>query len=83
MFLVFIFVKRYITIFTLKNRRGPHYPIGANATKFLKKEIERRLILTKEIKTEPMLISGDNQFHEFRSTDDGKFDMFPCDKLND
>lgn len=71
MFLVFLFIKRQIIRFTLKNRRGPHYPIGANASKFLKKEIERRLLLTKEIKTEPLLINGENQFNEFQPKDEG------------
>lgn len=71
--IVVLFVKRQIIRFTLKNRRGPHYSIGANAPKFLKKEIERRLLLTNEIKTEPLLISGENQFKEFQSTDEGKF----------
>lgn len=72
MALVFLVIKRQITRFTLKNRRGPHYPIGMNAPKFLKKEIERRLLLTREIKTEPLLINGENQFHEFQSTNEGE-----------
>lgn len=72
MFLVSIFIKRQIIRFTLKNKRGPHHPIGANAPKFLKKEIDRRLRLTNEIKTEPLLINGENQFNEFQSTDEGK-----------
>lgn len=71
MLLVFLFIKRQIIRFTLKNRRGPHYPIGLNAPKFLKKEIERRLMLTKEIKTEPLLINGENQFYEFQTNDEG------------
>jgi len=70
MLIVFIFIKRQIIRFTLKSRRGPHYPIGTNAPKFLKREIDRRLHLTKEIKMEPLLISGDNQFHEFQTTDE-------------
>ena len=73
MLLVFLVIKRQIIRFTLKNRRGPHYPIGLNAPKFLKKEIERRLLLTTEIKTEPLLINGENQFHEFQSTNEGDF----------
>lgn len=72
MLLVFFVIKRQIIRFTLKNRRGPHYPIGLNAPKFLKKEIERRLLLTREIKTEPLLINGENQFHEFQSTNEGE-----------
>ena len=71
MLLVFLFIKRQIIRFTLKNRRGPHYQIGLNAPKFLKREIERRLLLTNEIKTEPLLLNGENQFHEFQSTDEG------------
>lgn len=73
MLLVFLVIKRQIIRFTLKNRRGPHYPIGLNAPKFLKKEIERRLLITNEIKTEPLLINGERQFHEFQSTNDGEY----------
>ena len=47
--------------FALKNRRGPHMPIGSDAPKHLRKEIERRLDLVKEIKLDPVLIKDQDQ----------------------
>ncbi|GBN01179.1 Uncharacterized protein C1orf43 [Araneus ventricosus] len=56
--LLFIFAKRQITRFALKNRHGPHYPIGAGSSKSLCKEIERRLDVIDYIRCEPTQLSA-------------------------
>ncbi|XP_018567972.1 uncharacterized protein C1orf43 homolog [Anoplophora glabripennis] len=55
--LLFIFAKRQIMRFALRSRRGPHVPIGHDASKVLKREIERRIDLVQKIMCEPQLIS--------------------------
>lgn len=55
--LVFCFIKRQITRFTLRSSHGPHAAIGANAPKSLRSEIERLLKRVKEITYEPQLLS--------------------------
>ncbi|XP_043792587.1 protein C1orf43 homolog isoform X2 [Apis laboriosa] len=55
--LLFIFAKRQIMRFALRSRRGPHIPIGHDARKSLKKEIERRIEVIPKIQYEPQLIS--------------------------
>ncbi|XP_017763888.1 PREDICTED: uncharacterized protein C1orf43 homolog [Eufriesea mexicana] len=55
--LLFIFAKRQIMRFALRSRRGPHIPIGHDARKSLKKEIERRIEVIPRIQYEPQLIS--------------------------
>ncbi|XP_037082271.1 protein C1orf43 homolog [Pollicipes pollicipes] len=55
--IVFIFGKRQIQRFALKNQKGPHVAVGIDARKALKREIERRLDRTAEIVTEPLLVS--------------------------
>lgn len=55
--LLFLFAKRQIMRFTLRSRRGPHIPVGHDATKVLKREIERRIDLIPRIVCEPQLIS--------------------------
>ncbi|XP_029163582.1 uncharacterized protein C1orf43 homolog [Nylanderia fulva] len=55
--LLFIFAKRQIMRFALRSRRGPHIPIGHDAKKSLKKEIERRIEVIPRIQYEPQLIS--------------------------
>ncbi|KAK1116623.1 hypothetical protein K0M31_018242 [Melipona bicolor] len=55
--LLFIFGKRQIMRFALRSRRGPHIPIGHDARKSLKKEIERRIEVIPRIQYEPQLIS--------------------------
>ncbi|XP_026296403.1 uncharacterized protein C1orf43 homolog isoform X2 [Apis mellifera] len=54
--LLFIFAKRQIMRFALRSRRGPHIPIGHDARKSLKKEIERRIEVIPKIQYEPQLI---------------------------
>ncbi|KAM9309198.1 protein C1orf43 homolog [Pholidichthys leucotaenia] len=55
--LLFIFVKRQIMRLAMKSRRGPHVPIGHNAPKELKQEIEAKLSLVQKIHFEPRLLS--------------------------
>lgn len=43
--------------FALKSRRSPHIPVATDAPKSLRKEIERRLDVVKDIKYEPRLIN--------------------------
>lgn len=58
--LLFIFGKRQIMRFALKSRRGPHVPIASDAPKGLRKEIERRLDVVKDIKLDPQLLLTEN-----------------------
>ncbi|XP_053480188.1 protein C1orf43 homolog isoform X1 [Ictalurus furcatus] len=58
--LLFIFVKRQIMRFAVKSRRGPHVPVGHNAPKELKEEIESRLSKVNNIRYEPRLLSQDD-----------------------
>ncbi|XP_063802866.1 protein C1orf43 homolog isoform X2 [Pseudophryne corroboree] len=60
--LLFIFVKRQIMRFAMKSRRGPHVPVGHNAPKDLKEEIDNRLSKVQDIKFEPRLLAeGDDR----------------------
>ncbi|KAM6910014.1 protein C1orf43 homolog [Xenentodon cancila] len=58
--LLFIFVKRQIMRLAMKSRRGPHAPIGHNAPKELRQEIEAKLNLVQKIQFEPRLLSPDD-----------------------
>ncbi|XP_030596292.1 uncharacterized protein C1orf43 homolog [Archocentrus centrarchus] len=58
--LLFIFVKRQIMRFAMRSRRGPHVPIGHNAPKGLREEIESRLSKVHEIRYEPRLLSEED-----------------------
>lgn len=58
--LLFIFVKRQIMRFAMKSRRGPHAPLGHNAPKELKEEIESSLSKVNKICYEPRLLSQDD-----------------------
>ncbi|XP_047454510.1 protein C1orf43 homolog [Mugil cephalus] len=58
--LLFIFVKRQIMRLAMKSRRGPHVPIGHNAPKELRQEIEARLCQVQKIHFEPRLLSPDD-----------------------
>ncbi|XP_068620416.1 protein C1orf43 homolog [Battus philenor] len=80
--ILFIFAKRQITRFALRSRRGPHVPIGTDAKKSLKKEIERRIEAVPWIVYEPRLLSAEpshyilepqQPYHyRFRAVDDVK-----------
>ncbi|KAK4884736.1 hypothetical protein RN001_001007 [Aquatica leii] len=54
--ILFIFAKRQIMRFALRSRRGPHVPIGHDAKKILRREIERRIDLIPRIICEPQLL---------------------------
>ncbi|XP_072139384.1 protein C1orf43 homolog isoform X1 [Mobula birostris] len=58
--LLFIFVKRQIMRFAMKSRRGPHVPIGHNAPKDLREEIDRRLLKVQDLDYEPQLLDEDD-----------------------
>lgn len=58
--LLFIFVKRQIVRFAMKSRRGPHVPLGHNAPKELRQEIEAKLCQVQKIHFEPRLLSPDD-----------------------
>lgn len=58
--ILFIFAKRQIMRFSLRSRRGPHVPVGHDAKKSVKKEIERRLDCIQQIVFEPELIEDDS-----------------------
>ncbi|KAF9410621.1 hypothetical protein HW555_010351 [Spodoptera exigua] len=80
--ILFIFAKRQITRFALRSRRGPHVPIGTDAKKCLKKELERRIEAVPRIMHEPRLLSTEpshyilepqQPYHyRFRAVDDVK-----------
>ncbi|GAB0087903.1 protein C1orf43 homolog [Sergentomyia squamirostris] len=59
---LFIFAKRQIMRFTLRSRRGPHVPVGHDAKKSMKKEIERRIDAIEKISHEPQLIQDDHRY---------------------
>uniref|UniRef100_A0A1E1XTT5 Putative conserved protein with signal anchor n=1 Tax=Amblyomma sculptum TaxID=1581419 RepID=A0A1E1XTT5_AMBSC len=54
--LLFIFAKRQIMRFTLKSKHSPHVPIGHGVSKSLKDEVDRRLLIIKDIAYEPTLL---------------------------
>ncbi|CAN8004943.1 unnamed protein product [Ixodes hexagonus] len=54
--LLFIFTKRQIMRFTLKSKHSPHVPIGHGVSKSLKDEVDRRLLIIKDITFEPVLL---------------------------
>uniref|UniRef100_A0A034UZ52 Uncharacterized protein C1orf43 n=1 Tax=Bactrocera dorsalis TaxID=27457 RepID=A0A034UZ52_BACDO len=60
--MLFIFAKRQIMRFTLRSRRGPHVPVGNDAKKTLRKEIERRLDCIQKIAQEPRLLWADDKY---------------------
>jgi len=83
--ILFIFAKRQIMRFALRSRRGPHFPIGHDAKKSIKKEIERRLDCISKIAYEPQLIWDDDSryilkpdttlppfYYRFKAVDDIK-----------
>ncbi|SPP74816.1 protein C1orf43 homolog [Drosophila guanche] len=57
--MLFIFAKRQIMRFQLRGRRGPHVPVGTDAKKVLRREIERRLDCIQKIAQEPRLLWND------------------------
>jgi len=53
--IVFIFVKRQVQRFALRNRRGPHMSVGHGAPKALRREADRLLAYVSDIRHEPPL----------------------------
>lgn len=75
--IVFIFGKRQIQRFALKNQKGPHVPVGLDAKKALKRETERRLERTADVVTEPTLLCPAVQpdqpvYYRMRAVDDAR-----------
>uniref|UniRef100_A0A8C7LUU6 Uncharacterized protein n=1 Tax=Oncorhynchus mykiss TaxID=8022 RepID=A0A8C7LUU6_ONCMY len=66
--LLFIFVKRQIMRFAMKSRRGPHVPLGHNAPKELRQEIDCGLSKVQEIRFEPRLLSEQDDRLQSEST---------------
>lgn len=60
--MLFIFAKRQIMRFTLRSRRGPHVPVGNDAKKGIRREIERRLDCIQKIAHEPKLLWEDDKY---------------------
>lgn len=58
--LLFMFVKRQVVRFAMKSRRGPHVPLGHNAPKELRQEIEAKLSHVQKIHFEPRLLTPDD-----------------------
>ncbi|XP_059473803.1 protein C1orf43 homolog [Neocloeon triangulifer] len=56
--MLFIFAKRQIMRFAIRSRRGPHAPIGHEAKKSMRREIERRIELIPRIIYEAKLLRG-------------------------
>ncbi|XP_030225525.1 protein C1orf43 homolog isoform X1 [Gadus morhua] len=64
--LLFILVKRQVMRFAMKTRRGPHVPLGHNAPKDLRQEIDAKLNKVQKIQFEPRLISPDDERLKYR-----------------
>ncbi|KAM7420822.1 hypothetical protein PAMA_015168 [Pampus argenteus] len=73
--LLFIFMKRQIMRFAMKSRRGPHAPLGHNAPKELRQEIEAKLCHVQKIHFEPRLLTPDDDRLNHREQSGG------CDYL--
>uniref|UniRef100_A0A8C7FKQ8 Chromosome 1 open reading frame 43 n=1 Tax=Oncorhynchus kisutch TaxID=8019 RepID=A0A8C7FKQ8_ONCKI len=79
--LLFIFVKRQIMRFAMKSRRGPHVPLGHNAPKELRQEIDSGLSKVQEIRFEPRLLS--EQDDRLQSCYDYLYRMRALDAIRD
>jgi len=53
--MLFIFAKRQVMRFALRNRRGPHVSVGQGSMKQLRREIDRRLDYVSHVTHEPQL----------------------------
>ncbi|XP_028984185.1 protein C1orf43 homolog [Betta splendens] len=81
--LLFIFVKRQIMRFAMKSRRGPHVPLGHNAPRDLRQEIEAKLNLVQKIQFEPRLLSPDDDRLKQRERADVLYRMRALDAIRD
>jgi len=68
--MLFIFAKRQIVRFALRNRRGPHVSVGQGCVKLLRREIDRRLDYAGHIRHEPSLCRPGQEAssHQHRAT---------------
>lgn len=80
--LLFIFMKRQIMRFAMKSRRGPHVPIGHNAPKELKQQIEAKLCQVQKIQFEPRLLSPEDD-RVMSGSCDYKYRMRALDAIRD
>uniref|UniRef100_A0A8C4QUZ2 Zgc:123238 n=1 Tax=Eptatretus burgeri TaxID=7764 RepID=A0A8C4QUZ2_EPTBU len=75
--LLFLFAKRQIMRFAMRSRTGPHIPVGHNAPKELREEIDRRLSRVQELRWEPRLLLETDErllkLHDLGSACDFKF----------
>ncbi|XP_035528644.1 protein C1orf43 homolog [Morone saxatilis] len=81
--LLFIFVKRQIMRFAMKSRRGPHVPLGHNAPKELRQEIEAKLCMVQKIHFEPRLLSPDDDRLKQSGSYDYLYRMRALDAIRD
>nr|XP_046255428.1 protein C1orf43 homolog isoform X1 [Scatophagus argus] len=81
--LLFIFVKRQIMRFAMKSRRGPHVPLGHNAPKELRQEIEAKLCQVQKIHFEPRLLSPDDDRLNQSGSYDYLYRMRALDAIRD
>lgn len=79
--ILFIFAKRQIMRFALRNRRGPHIPVGHDAKKSIKKEIERRLDCIQRITYEPHLLAIGGNGGGCSDDDDSSYILQPDSSL--
>lgn len=64
--ILFIFAKRQIQRFALRNRRGPHMSIGHGGPKTLRREADKLLDYVQYIKHEPVLEPLPHDSQDFR-----------------
>jgi len=64
--ILFIFAKRQIQRFALRNRRGPHMSIGHGGPKALRREADKLLDYVQYIKHEPILEPLPHDSQDFR-----------------
>ena len=64
--MLFIFAKRQIQRFALRNRRGPHMSIGHGGPKHLRREADKLLNSIQYIKYEPILESLPSGSQDYR-----------------
>uniref|UniRef100_A0A1A8VJ43 Chromosome 1 open reading frame 43 n=3 Tax=Nothobranchius TaxID=28779 RepID=A0A1A8VJ43_NOTFU len=84
--LLFLFIKRQIMRLAMKSRRGPHVPIGHNAPKELRQEIEAKLFQVQNIQFEPRLLCPDDvrlQQREGSGSHDHLYRMKALDAIRD
>ncbi|KAK9513814.1 hypothetical protein VZT92_027317 [Zoarces viviparus] len=81
--LLFIFVKRQIMRFAMKSRRGPHVPLGHNAPKELRQDIDAKLCQVQKIHFEPRLLYPDDDRLNQRELCGSLYRMRALDAIRD